>query len=281
MRRCSRACCFYVLCVFFFFHCGPSTSLDAQVPAASVNVRSSTAKSADGTKVKRLERPTVSRSNDHYISNRVPLKRNPLIKLPVGSVTPRGWLRVAMDRQVEGLTGHLDEISVWLQKEDNAWLSKDGQGEWGWEEVPYWLKGYAVIGYLTDDQEIVDEAKVWLDGTIGSQRADGNFGPDRRFQDDGSQDFWANMVMLDCLRAYYEYSHDERVLEMMTRYFRYQLGVPDDQFLTHYWQKMRGGDNLASVYWLYNRTGDRFLLDLAEKIHRNTADWAMENDLPN
>ena len=32
------------------------------------------------------------------------------------------------------------------------------------------------------------------------------------------------------------------------------------------------GDNLYSVYWLYNRTGDASLLQLATKIHECTAD---------
>ena len=67
----------------------------------------------------------------------------------------------------------------------------------------------------------------------------------------------------------------------MSRYFKYQLTVPDDQLLTGYWQRMRGGDNLYSIYWLYNRTGEKWLLEAAEKIHRNTANWRMENDLPN
>ncbi|HOX28225.1 MAG TPA: glycoside hydrolase family 127 protein, partial [bacterium] len=91
---------------------------------------------------------------------------------------------------------------------------------------------------------------------------------------------WANMVMLFCLQSYYEYSGDKRVLDLMTGYFKYQLSVPDDKFLTHYWQKMRGGDNLYSVYWLYNRTGDKWLLNLARKIHAHTADWEIKNDLP-
>ena len=47
-----------------------------------------------------------------------------------------------MKRQRDGLCGNLDEISVWLQKDDNAWLSPDGKGKYGWEEVPYWLRGY-------------------------------------------------------------------------------------------------------------------------------------------
>jgi len=63
------------------------------------------------------------------------------------------------------------------------------------------------------------------------------------------------------------------VIDLMTKYFQYELSVPNENFLNGYWQKLRGGDNLHSVFWLYNRTGDKFLLELAEKIHRNTSDW--------
>ena len=38
---------------------------------------------------------------------------------------------------------------------------------------------------------------------------------------------------------------------------------------------------MYSVYWLYNHTGDKFLLDLATKIDKNTADWRQPNNLPN
>ncbi|MEJ7767549.1 MAG: hypothetical protein WKF89_07040 [Chitinophagaceae bacterium] len=30
-----------------------------------------------------------------------------------------------------------------------------------------------------------------------------------------------------------------------------------------FWARYRGGDNLMIVYWLYNNTGDKFLLNLA------------------
>ncbi|WP_041738661.1 beta-L-arabinofuranosidase domain-containing protein [Echinicola vietnamensis] len=228
-------------------------------------------KGEQATEVSVVQRMDTTATNTHYISNRAPLKPSALIKLPVGSVKPEGFLKEYLLRQKNGLTGHLGEISAWLQKEDNAWLSKDGEGDWGWEEVPYWLKGYANIGYLLEDQQMIDEAKIWLEGTINSQRADGNFGP-KHFEGE-NQDFWANMIMLYCLQSYYEYSQDDRVIDLMTQYFKFQLTVPDEHFLTGYWQKLRGGDNLHSVFWLYNRTGAPFLLELAEKIHRNTSDW--------
>ncbi|TKG93474.1 hypothetical protein EYV94_17155 [Puteibacter caeruleilacunae] len=224
------------------------------------------------SKVSVVERPNTDVVNKHYVSNKAPLKPSAFIKLPVGAVRPEGWVKTYLERQRDGLTGNLGNISAWLQKEDNAWLSKSGEGKWGWEEVPYWLKGYANIGYLLDDKQMINEAMVWINGAINGQRENGNFGP-KRIRKDGRQDFWGNMIMLYCLQSYYEYSGDQRVIDLMTKYFKYQLDFPEDKFLTWYWQKVRGGDNLHSVFWLYNRTGDKFLLDLAEKIHRNTADW--------
>jgi len=228
-----------------------------------------------------VDRPAISQTNHFYISNRTPLEPSRLIPLPVGSIQPKGWLLEMLERQRDGLCGHLDEISMWLQKSDNAWLSQDGKGKYGWEEVPYWLRGYIQLACIFNDPRMIAESRTWIEGVLNSQRPGGDFGPDQKFGDDHSRDFWANMVMLYCLETYYEHSHDRRVFELMAKYFQFQLSVPDDKFLTHYWQKMRGGDNLYSVYWLYNRTGDPFLLQLAEKIHRCTANWELKNDLPN
>lgn len=228
-----------------------------------------------------ITRPGLESKNQNYISNRAPLAPSAFIKLPVGSVKPKGYLLEYLKRQKNGLTGNLKDFSLWLQKKDNAWLTKNGEGKYGWEEVPYWLKGYGNMAYLLQDSEMIAETKVWIEGALNSQREDGNFGPLLTFDDDGSQDFWANMIMLFCLQSYYEYSQDPRVITLMTNYFRFQLTVPDEKLLTHYWQYLRGGDNLISIYWLYNITGDDFLLELAEKIHSNTADWMQTGTLPN
>ncbi len=226
-----------------------------------------------------LERLPSGGANRFYIGERAPLAPSSLLALPSGAVQPRGWLRVFLERQRDGLTGHLGEISSWLQKDDSAWLSKTGKGKYGWEELPYWLRGYIELAYIFDDPKMKVEVQLWIDGVLTSQRADGDFGPDQRFED-GSRDFWANMIMLYGLQTYHERTSDPRVLELMTKYFHYQNSVQDEKFLTHYWQHMRGGDNLYSVLWLYNRTGDSQLLDLAKKIHRRTANWQMKGDLP-
>ncbi len=223
-------------------------------------------------------RPDTAQTNKFYLGNRAPLLPSPLLKLPIGAIKPQGWLRKQLELEADGFFGHLPELSRFLIKEGNPWLSPDGEGEKFWEEVPYWLKGYGDLAYTLGDEKLIAEAKVWIDGVIGTQRKDGWFGPranikSPRVHSTGKPDLWPNMAMLNALQAYHEYSGDERVLRLMTKYFAWQLAVPDEDFLPPLWQKQRAGDNLASVYWLYNRTGDKQLLDLAQKIFSRMDNW--------
>lgn len=236
--------------------------------------------------VTNIKRPPVKELNKFYSSNKAPLAPLSFIKLPAGSIKPQGWILKYLELQRDGLTGKLGEISAWLDKNNNAWFSGNGQGDHGWEEVPYWLKGYGDLGYILKDEKIITETKLWLDKVFESQQADGYFGPrvvENEHQENKGQtpDLWPNMLMLWCMQSYYEYSNDARVIPFMTKYFKWQLSVPDNKLLKIYWENSRGGDNLYSIYWLYNRTGEKWLLELAEKIHRNTADWSQKNNLPN
>jgi beta-galactosidase GanA len=246
-------------------------------------IRGVTTSEGDGYKVTEVKRPDVGQTNSYYVSNRAPLAPLSFIKLPVGNIQPGGWVRKYLELQRDGLTGHLGEISAWLDKKDNAWYSGTGQGSHGWEEVPYWLKGYGDLAYLLKDSGMIRVTRDWLEKALLSQRPDGYFGPRvvEHPEKDSIPDLWPNMLMLWCMQSYYEYSSDPRVLAFMTRYFRWEEGVPEAQLLRTYWENSRGGDNLYSVYWLYDHTGDAWLLDLAGRIHRQTADWTQDTTLPN
>jgi len=233
-----------------------------------------------------VERPPTDVLNSYYVSNKKPLEPLVFIKLPVGSIKPGGWILKYLELQRDGLTGKLGEISAWLEKKNNAWYSVTGKGDHGWEEVPYWLKGYGDMGYILNDKTIIDETKSWLEKVFESQRPDGYFGPGEVVRNNQNQivkipDLWPNMIMLSCLQSYYEYSNDPRVIPLMTKYFQWQSTVPDSILLKTYWENSRGGDNLYSIYWLYDHTGEKSLLDLGTKIFRNTANWDQKNNLPN
>jgi DUF1680 family protein len=223
--------------------------------------------------VRTVARPDTG-PNDFYVGNRAPLRPSAFRKLPIGAIRPEGWVREQLVREASGFTGHLEEISSYLSKKNNAWLSPTGEGEHGWEEVPYWLKGYGDLGYVLDDKRIMGDAESWVNAVMKGQREDGWFGPRANLKsNNGRPDVWPNMVMLNALQSYYERTGDQRVIGCMRRYFRWELSQPDDDFLLSYWERQRGGDNMASVYWLYNRTGETWLLDLVKKLHRRTADW--------
>src|SRR6185503_18395525 len=86
--------------------------------------------------------------NQYYGGNRPPLLPSAFVKLPVGSIRPEGWLRQQLMLMADGFTGHLPEISKWCKFEGSAWTSPTGEGQFGWEEMPYWLKGFVDLGYV-------------------------------------------------------------------------------------------------------------------------------------
>jgi hypothetical protein len=209
--------------------------------------------------------------NTLYVSNREPLLPNPLVKLPIGSVKPEGWLREQLNLMAAGFSGHLTEISKWCKIEGSAWVSSHGEGENGWEELPYWLKGFIDLGYVLHDDRIIAEANKWIEGVLSSQDPSGYFGPRKNME---QPDIWPNMVMLCALRTHYEATKDARVLPFMLKYCKWLTTVPLERYLPDSWQKWRGGDNLDHIYWLYNETGEKWLLDLARTNHERTADWS-------
>jgi hypothetical protein len=222
-----------------------------------------------------VKQPATTSANSFYVGNRAPLAPSPFYKLPIGAITPRGWLRHQLEMERDGMTGHLEEISPWLDFAKSSWADPQGRGKYGWEEMPYWLKGYGDLGYVLKDKAIVAEAKKWIVAVLATQREDGWFGPRELLTslEGGKPDLWPHMLMLNILQSYYEVSADPRVIEVMTGYFKWENALPVSAFGEGYWPKIRFGDNLESIFWLYNRTGDSWLLDLARKIHSSMWRW--------
>ncbi len=217
-----------------------------------------------------LPTPPTDSTNAFYVANRPPLEPSPWARLPIGAIRPRGWILTQLRLMADGYTGRLTELSPWCKADGNAWMSPEGTGHSHWEELPYWLKGFGDLGYILQDERILEETERWIEAVLASQEPDGWFGPRKNKE---GPDLWPNMIMLNVLQSRYEATGDERVIPFMLRYFRWENSLPTESLLRNSWQKVRGGDNLESVYWLYNRTGEPFLLELARKIHKQTVDW--------
>lgn len=220
----------------------------------------------------------ASGKDKEYILNRSPLVPKPYTELPLGNIKPAGWLEDQLVRMKDGMTGHLDTMYPEVMGDRNAWLGGDGDA---WERGPYWIDGLLPLAYILEDDELIAKSLRWVENAIASQQPDGYFGPstDRKnepgLQRGNSHDWWPKMVMLKVMQQYYSATGDERVISFLTRYFKYQLETLPEKPLDYWtwWGKQRGGDNLAVVYWLYNITGDDYLLELGDLIHSQVLDW--------
>jgi hypothetical protein len=206
-----------------------------------------------------------------YSPNAAPLQPTAFLKLPPGAVTARGWLAGQLRLELDGLCGRYQEASHFLDFSTSGWVHPE---RGGWEEVPYWLRGYVDLAAVTGDANALATARRWIDAVLATQQSDGFFGPTAlRTALNGGPDFWPFLPLLQALRSWHEYAADSRVIGFLTRFLRYMNRQGPGAFNSG-WVSVRWGDGLDSVFWLFNRTGDSFLLDLADKIHANSADWA-------
>lgn len=224
---------------------------------------------------------TDAQRNSFYTTNKAPLQAQSYTQLPLGAIRAKGWLLKMLELQRNGLTGNLDVLYPEVCGSTNAWLGGNGDA---WERGPYWLDGLVPLAYILNDEKLKAKAQQWIEWCINTQRADGYFGPQspatplpkiKGIQNSDHEDWWPKMVMLKVLQQYYSATGDKRVILLMSKYFNYMLNTLPRTPLGHwtFWGAQRGGDNLAIVYWLYNITGESFLLELGNLIYQQTTPW--------
>lgn len=192
------------------------------------------------------------------VPNREPLVQTPFVPLPLGSVQAEGWLLKQLELMKEGATGYGEDLYGELSL-NSEWLGGTAPDS-NWERPVYYVKGLVALAYTLNDPELIAKSQKWVNWIFESQREDGFFGPA------SDQDWWPRMVAIYVIKDYYEATGDERAIPFLTNYFRYQLEHLDERPLRD-WGQIRSGDNMNVALWLYNRTGDAFLLELVEKLH--------------
>src|SRR5262249_33482224 len=85
-------------------------------------------------------------------------------------------------------------------------------------------------------------------------------------------------VMLKVLTQYQEATGDARVIPLMERYVKYQLYHMPAAPLKN-WAVYRWEDEVVSLVWLYNRTGNADALELARVLRRQGFDWKAHFDV--
>lgn len=213
--------------------------------------------------------------NQFYIqANHGKLMPSAFYQLPAGAVRPEGFLRHQLTLLSEGLTGEM-ELFPDYRPESSEW--RGGVGE-NWERGPYYLRGLVALAYVLDDDKLKAKAQSWIESILSSAREEGMFGPR------SNEDWWSRMPVLMALRDYYEAKlargeEDSRILPFMENYFRGQLKLLPSRPLES-WAHARGGDNIDSVLWLYQKLYDPshpdqtdWLIELAGLLESQSQDW--------
>jgi hypothetical protein len=201
--------------------------------------------------------------------------------LPVGQIRPAGWLRQQLRIQTAGLSGHLDDI--WPDVKNSAWIGGSGDG---WERGPYWLDGVVPLAYQLDDAALKSKVERWMDYILLHPQPDGWLGPVRGknvSQVKPSYDIWPVAIVLKALTQYQEATGDARVIPAMRKCLKRLDQILNEKPLTSWsefadWARYRWADLVLSIDWLYERTCEPWLLELAAKIHRQGFDWRAHYD---
>jgi len=187
--------------------------------------------------------------------------------LPLGAIRPRGWLARQLRIQADGLSGHLDEF--WPDVAESQWFG--GQAE-GWERAPYWLDGAIPLAWILDDAPMKERITKHVDYIVAHQRADGWYSPYPEDAVARRYDMWAILLANKALVQYHEVSGDERVLDAVSRSLRALLAGLDRTPLFD-WGRFRWFEGLIPVFYVYERTAEPWLLELAEKLRAQGVDY--------
>ncbi|NWG13625.1 MAG: glycoside hydrolase family 127 protein [Acidobacteria bacterium] len=187
--------------------------------------------------------------------------------LPLGSIRPAGWLLRQLRIQADGLSGHLDEF--WPDVGRSRWFG--GQAE-GWERAPYWLDGVIPLAWILGYKPLQERISRYVDYIVARQRDDGWYGP---YPEDAAArryDLWAILLINKALAQYHEATGDERVLKAVERSLRALLAGLDHTPL-YDWGRFRWFEGLVPLFYIYEKTGETWLLDLAAKLRSQGFDY--------
>ena len=187
--------------------------------------------------------------------------------LPLGAIRPTGWLLRQLRIQADGLSGHLDEF--WPDVARSKWFGGEAEG---WERAPYWLDGAIPLAWLLDDGPLKGRITKYIDHIVSSQRPDGWYSPYPEDAVAKRYDMWAILLANKALVQYHELTGDQRVLDAVSKSLR-AMHAGLDRTPLYDWGRFRWYEGLVPAFYVYERTREPWLLDLARKLREQGVDF--------
>jgi uncharacterized protein len=199
-------------------------------------------------------------TNVNYINNPEPLLKNCYIKLPLGSVKPYGWLKSQLEAQISGII--INGYSVWSDR--SSWQSGTTNR---YVAGTNYLNGLVPVAYLLNNDSLKSKVKQSVEILL-TENSDKEW-PNKPGK---INDQWPFMVTCKVFMQYYEATGDKRVIDIMTKYFRYlhdnPAGISENKK-----SSTMAMENAVAGYWLYRQTSEPWILETIESIEKNSFDW--------
>ena len=201
------------------------------------------------------------------------------ISLPIGEITPEGWISDWAEDASHGITAHLDEYSASVYE---GWTGLDfyevmGAGEggtsWPLEIAGHWLEGALGLSSILNDTELFRKVSKRLDLVVDGVLNGGEsfiFWEPKSILIDkgGSKNNWGHHIMGRTLITYYQATHDERILQALVKTYKH-FPVQDmfyDSEIPAY-----GSLNIEPMIETYLLSGEKAILDSVLAFSQRTA----------
>lgn len=180
-------------------------------------------------------------------------------ELPIRSIQPLGWLKAYLEKQRDGITGHLDKTGGFPFDTD-GWaapeISDSSHNPYTYEQTGYWIDGMIRCAHLLQDDRLVEKATRHTNYVIDHADEDGYLGPLVL----KSKLRWPHVVFFRALFAHSSATGDRRIPSAIKRHF---LSSPYPYALG------REACSIEAILWTYDRDKDPALLNLARDVYHS------------
>lgn len=176
----------------------------------------------------------------------------------INSIKPDGWLKEFLVRQKTGMTGHPEAIAypynTCLWNGDIPRNRDYGQDWWRYEQTAYYTDGLLRLGYLLNDQELIQKGESGITYTMEHAQQNGRLG------NPVISSLWPMVVFARAMMADYQYSKDEKIINALEKHY---LSLNEKDLTVG----RRHILNLEGMLWVYGHTHNPKLLELARKAY--------------
>lgn len=188
----------------------------------------------------------------------ITLHAEPWKEVGLNQIKPKGWLLDYLQTQKTGLTGHPEALSYPF--DTKLWdgniprKGEHGADWWRYEQTAYYADGLIRLGYLLDDEQMVEKVMAGIRYTLDNPRKDGRLGRKEVHYD------WPLAVFYRAMKA----AHDVEPLEKMVPAFARHYKTYNPKHLAY----RRNIVNIESMLWVAEETGDKSLVQFADSVFR-------------